>query len=406
MEACLDLLDKPIKAQIDKSSAEIKKQKGIDFFKLNYAKHFNFLVRNDRDRAENLLQRLIQIRKQKPRPKLSTPDYIYIIAGDPNGFVFKNNLSALTTNVSVVSDGSDSESVKKLQIKTSDGLTVILYAHNFKEEGPNCKFDAIIPLSTFLTNKDFLLKTLRDQSGRTVLHWATIGGSLAMLDILATGLITLRRNLPTLTDSFPQFSSTDHCGNSVAHEIARSELYQINIKLEATHELEVEKSKLPINHPASLNIGKLKDRQLRSLSKNEHIDFFNMRNQDGDLPLHLVLSHNFTALLTVLIDYPNCPILNIDRDLHGTNGSATNVSILHYAAMCPEVHWKTAQSIIQKNPYLVNTPDSHGFMPVHWAAAACDVPKILLLLASERARCQPYWGLSSGIISLSLYFRG
>ena len=133
MEASLDLLDKPIKAQIDKSSAEIKKQKGIDFFKLNYAKHFNFLVRNDRDRAENLLQRLIQIRKQKPKPKLSTPDYIYIIAGDPNGFVFKNNLSALTTNVSVIYDRSDSESVKKLQIKTSDGLTVILYAHNFRE---------------------------------------------------------------------------------------------------------------------------------------------------------------------------------------------------------------------------------------------------------------------------------
>ena len=144
-----------------------------------------------------------------------------------------------------------------------------------------------------------------------------------MLDTLATGLITLRRNLPTLTDSFPQFSLIDHHGNSVAHEIARSELYKIDINPEATHELEVEKSKLRINHPASLKIGKLSKSELRPLTENEHIDFFNTRNQDGDLPLHLVLSHNFTALLTVLIDYPNCPILNIDRDLHGTNGSAT-----------------------------------------------------------------------------------
>ncbi|MBX9587582.1 MAG: hypothetical protein K2X50_10040, partial [Gammaproteobacteria bacterium] len=402
MEACLELLDKPVKAKIDESDDPAGKT--VNSVKLNYAKHFNFLVTKDQNRAEKLLQRLIQIRTEKPRPKLSTADYIYIIAGNPNDFAFRNNLSALKSNLTVISDGSDSDSVKKLQIKTSDNRTAILYAYNFIEEGINCKFDAVIPLSTFLTSKDFLQKTLRDQSGRTVLHWAAIGGSFSMLDTLATGLNTLRRNLPTLTDSFPQFSSTDHRNNSVAHEIARSELYQIRVNTSATHELIVQRSHLRFNHNASYDIIELTRDNLDSLTSDEHIDFFSTRNQDGDLPFQLVVSHNFTALLGILLNDPNAPILNIDRDLHGTNGSSTNVSILHYAAMCPEVLWTTASIIIQQKPRLVHTPDAQGYMPLHYASAACNVPTQLLLLAKgARPSAKSQTGDSPLTLALSAY---
>ncbi len=407
MEACVALCDKSVRSEIEKHNpkpSETDPNKKNEL-KLNYARHFNFIVEKNPKRAQELLKRLIQIRREKPKPNFSTADYIFIIAGDPNGFMYQNNLSTLKSNVTKI-DGGETDSVIKLQVQTSDNRTIILYAQkeSYQEDQTHCQFNAIIPLSYYLTGKDILIKTSLDQSGRTSLHWAAISGSFAMMQTLEKGYEHLRKHSKIPANSLPQYSSVDARNNTVAHEIARSGLYQIAVDNNTTHNITVEQQQFEFQHEASVKITTLRDEDLISLIKNPHISFFCTRNIQGDLPIHLVVSNNQKDLLETLLHDPNAPFSNLDADLYGTNGSATNVSLLHYAAMCPEVHWKTVQLIIEEKPKLLNAQDSKGFKPLDYAAGACNVPTQLLLLAKGAALAtKSYTGDSPLSIALTTY---
>ncbi|KAI1933052.1 RNA polymerase II sequence-specific DNA-binding transcription factor binding [Ophidiomyces ophidiicola] len=100
----------------------------------------------------------------------------------------------------------------------------------------------------------------------------------------------------------------------------------------------------------------------------------NVRDQDGNTPLHMLLRHrNFQSKLDLLQ-------LFID---HGTNVNAPNEfgSVpLHTAASIAEVE---PVKILLEHGADVNRKDDHGYVPLHLASSAVGIRKELATLLLE-----------------------
>jgi ankyrin repeat protein len=371
LEAVIALLEKPETYEDSEDSKEIMATKE------NYARHFDFLVQNNPLRAEKLLKRLNEIAQENPQPLLSTLDYVYILAGDINGLTFSKMQTLDESRVHVLLKEGNSQGVDTLKIKTTHRGTETIRASGVHRKDGKISFCPIIPISKKVTHPDFLKKTLQDKSGRSLLHWAAIGGSNEMRVLLEEKLENLSLAFPNLAPSIPQPSSPDCLGNTVAHEVARAGIYTTTVSNEHRIELTVLGEKLAFNHIKSTGItDHLSSSTLRSLTKK--FDFFSPRNRAIKLPLHLAIEENNRLLLKVLLfKNPSAPLLDIDQDLR--NGTKTNV--LQFASLCPSVEMDTLRLVASADANLIRHRDAQGYTALGYAATISNVPAQLLLIS-------------------------
>lgn len=75
-------------------------------------------------------------------------------------------------------------------------------------------FQPVITVAESLTDPEVFKELLPEsKDGRTLFHWATISGSLAMLKcLLVEGSANLRKTYPQLVGSIPNLNEPDHWG--------------------------------------------------------------------------------------------------------------------------------------------------------------------------------------------------
>ncbi|XP_035661357.1 ankyrin repeat and death domain-containing protein 1A-like isoform X1 [Branchiostoma floridae] len=155
--------------------------------------------------------------------------------------------------------------------------------------------------------------------------------------------------------------------------------------IEAAEEGEVTRIQRLVKRGADVNVGD-PDRQgnsaLHQAVLKGHADVvqlllnagsqINIKNQDGDTPLHCAASSNMQGILKLLVNYSGCSINA--KNYHGDTA-------LHCSARCG--HTDVARHLISLPGIQVNMKNNLGYTALHISAAACRCDLVNMFLEDD-----------------------